>query len=176
MTDNKPVTKIGTINLVVGADKINAATDKLAKGLGDKQKEAHKLALSVLHHVGQHKDVSVVERFVKVLPEMIRTNGLRNWFEQFGPVKFTVLEDGTEKVAYVKDKKTMLGNAYDKPFWKFSAREGQPYQPLDTDKLFEQVIKRLETDAVKAGVDHTARLAALRLAKANVPVVAATVQ
>lgn len=166
----KATAKIEGVNLYIGTGAINKATDSLAKTLHARQAEAHKLALSVLYHVGMHKDVNVVKRFVTALPEMIRTNGLRNWFEQFGPVQFVTTEDGTEIVKYVKDKPTRFGDANAKPFWKFSAKEGQPYQPVDVEKFFDQMLKRLEKDAKETGVDHSARLAALRFAKAGLEV------
>lgn len=146
------------------ANEIDARIVLLHKNGQRLQTEMHKLACSVLLHVGESGDVRVVQKFLAAMPEMSRTNGLRNWFEQFGPVKFNVSEDGVETVVHVKGGKTKLGDAMAKPFWKFSAKEGQPYEPIDMQKYIEQQMKKLEKDAEKTGRDHSAVLAALKMA------------
>lgn len=127
------------------------------------QTKMHKLACSVLLHLGENSDIRVVHKFVLAMPEMSRSNGLRNWFEQFGPVKFIQMEDGTERVEFVKGKDTKLGDAMAKPFWKFSAKEGKPYEAIDLNAYVNQQIKKLEKDAKETSRDHTAIIAALKM-------------
>ena len=135
------------------ASKIDARIALLHKSGQRMQNEMHRLACSVLAVVGTTKDVRVVHKFVLAMPEMARTNGLRNWFEQFAPVKFITEGEGeaqVERVIFVKDGKFKLGDAMAKPFWKFSAKEGAPYEPIDLNAYVNQKIKRLGKDIEKA--------------------------
>lgn len=150
-------------NLYKGAtltDKINA----FGKSMASKQTEAHKLALSVLQHVALHKNTNVVSHFLMVMPDMLRTNGLRAWFEEFGPVKIIADEaSGVEQVLYVKDKPVRLAEAHMKPFYKFVAKEGKPYVPVDLGAEVERLIKKLVADQAKGDkVDHGDAIKALR--------------
>lgn len=129
------------------------------------QSKAHIIALSVLNHVGLHGDTTVVLRCINAMPEMTRTNGLRNWFEQFGPIKFVTHGEGknaVETVVYVKGKSAMLNKAHAKPFWKFSSKEGQPYEPINLDTFVKSMVTKLETDAKNTGRDHTKLIHAIR--------------
>jgi hypothetical protein len=113
------------------------------------QTEMHKLACSVLHHLGETKDIRYTLAFIQAMPEMARVNGLHAWFEAFGPIKFNTpeaIKDGAPAAICVKDGKTKLGDAMAKPFWKFKAKEGQPYQPLVIEEYAAQQVKRLKAD------------------------------
>lgn len=150
-----------------------AALDKAINELHGKgqrmQDHMHKLALSVLVHVGTHKDIRIVHRFVQAMPAMARTNGLRAWFEKFGPVKFTEV-DGVEQITFIASNPAKPGDANQKPFWKFSATEGKPYEALDITKATEQFIQRLEKDAKATGRDLTALIEAIKHGRAEVAV------
>ena len=125
------------------------------------QSEAHKIACSVLHHVGEHGDVRVVTKFLATMPEMSRTNAVRAWFEEFGPVAFD-----TKGPLFVKDKATKIGEAIAIPFWKF--KQEQPYQPVDAAKALDKLIKRLVKDTKETGTDHSVTIAALRLVPVHI--------
>lgn len=130
------------------------------------QADMHILACSVLKHVATHNDIRVLNNFLKNVPDMVRLNSLKTWFETFGNIE---IKDGVP--AAVHSKKAKLGDAMAKPFWKFKALEGAPYVPLVMDTYLDQQIKRLEKDAketkstvnaslIKALKDHKAALAA----------------
>ena len=155
-------TNVLTVAKVFKAEQINAQIDLMHNRGQTLQTQMHKLACSILLHLGTNKDVRVVQRFVLAMPEMSRSNGLRNWFEQFGPVKFVQRDDGTEQVLFVKDKDTKLGDAMAKPFWKFSAKEGKPYEAIDLQAFVQSALKRLEKDAKETGRDHTPLIAAIK--------------
>jgi hypothetical protein len=121
------------------------------------QEEAHKIACSVLQHVGKYGDILVLRRFLDAMPDMARTNGLRLWFETFGPVTFK----GNE-AQYVKGGKTRLGDAIAKPFWKFKTVEGSTYEPIDPNTVLNALIKKFEKDAEKTQRDHSATILALK--------------
>lgn len=134
------------------------------------QAEGHKIACSVLLHFGKHKDVRMIQRFVMLVPDMVRTNGLKAWFEAHAAVKFVVdesSEDAVERVVYVKGKfkgqteDIKLGEGMAKPFWKFKALEGTPYKPIDESEWVAGAIQRLRRDTAKTGADHSQLLRAL---------------
>lgn len=134
------------------------------------QTEAHLIACSALHHLGKTKDIRHTMAFLQAFPEMGRMNGLKAWLEEFGPIKFAnpaELKEGAPEAVFVKDKATRIGEAMEKPFWKFKAVEGKAYQPLDVDKELQRIVKRLKTDAEKTGRDHNAIIMALSTAGAT---------
>jgi hypothetical protein len=129
------------------------------------QAEAHAVALSVLYHVGKHGDVRVVGKLVngllQAMPEMSRTNALRDWFAEFGPVTF-----GEKGIAlYVKNKPTKMADAAAMPFWKFKVEA--PYQALDIMKFVEQAIKKLTKDQTETKRSHGPLLKALETIKSE---------
>lgn len=147
------------------ADAIPARIALLHKNGIRLQDEMHKLACSVLLHVGTTKDIRVIHQFIAAMPDMARTNGLRAWFEAFGPVKFTEV-DGLEQITFIKPGTIKLGEAIAKPFYKFSANEGKPYVALDLTAYTEQVIKKLQKDADETGRDMTPMIEAIKAARA----------
>ena len=151
------------------ANKIDARIALLHKTGQRMQTEMHSIACSVLRELGATTDVRQVMKFIQAMPDMARTNGLRNWFEQFGPIKFITEGEGdaaVERAIHVKTGPTKggirLGNAMDKPFWKFSAKEGQPYEAIDITKWAASAIKKLEKDAKETGRNHSALIHALK--------------
>lgn len=159
MTANAKV----TLKLIPAA-KLDAEIETFSKTAIKLQERAHRIACSVLAKVITDGDVRTVMKFVHCMPEMVRVNGLRAWFEAHGPVKFVQDNDGNETIVHVKGDKAnrKLGNGMAKPFYKFSANEGKPYEAIDLVKLVEQTVKRLEKDAKETGRDHTALIAAMR--------------
>jgi hypothetical protein len=135
---------------------IEAACVAFGKRADKLQNEAHKIACSVLAHVGEHSDVRVVTKFIEALPGSYRTNAVREWFETFGPIAF---KDG--KAVFAQGRKTKLGEAMAKPFWKFKPEP--TYVPIDAAKALESLIKKLEKDTKELGTDHTATIAALKV-------------
>lgn len=165
---------IENLNLIEGTDALNAAIKRVHEAGQSYQKDVHILAVSILYHVGAHGDTTVVQRFIHAMPESVRANGLRAWFEHFGPVKFDKDGDGNELVSYVKGKPARIGDADAKPFWKFKAHEGAPYNPIDLEKFIASALRKLEKDAKETGRDHTglitdltARLSAVKLVEAR---------
>lgn len=132
------------------------------------QIEAHTLAVSVLHHLGTHKDMRVANNFlvafIEAMPEMARVNALKQWFETFGNVRF---EDNV--AVYDATKTVKMGEAIEKPFWKLKANEGVPYTPIDVMAKFNQFIQTLERDAKKTGRDHGKDIAALKALRDSRP-------
>lgn len=152
-------------NLYADLGKLNARIDAFAKSGTKLQTEAHKLACSVLLHLAKNKDTRVLHRLILGMPEMVRTNGLRAWFETFGAVKFISDADhpeSPEQIFIVKDKQVMLADAMAKPFWKFVANEGKPYEPVDFKAEIQRLMEKLGKDTAKTGRNYNAEIKALR--------------
>lgn len=141
--------------LIVGAKPIAEKTAEIKSRGADLQQDVHILACSVLAHVGKHSNINVLTDFLAAVPDMVRVNALKTWFETFGQVSFSALKEGDKPSWRIdRTKKVRLGDAMVKPFWKFKANEGVPYQPLDMAKYCEQQIKTLERDARLSGHNH----------------------
>ena len=156
------MTKV-TIKLIPVA-KLDAEITAFHKSGQNFQTRAHRLACSVLAKLIQDGDVRTVLKFINAMPEMGRVNGLKAWFEAHGPIKFHEEKEVGLLAAHVKgkDANKKLGDGMAKPFWKFSAKEGAPYEPVDLNKELDRLVARLTKDAAKTGRDHTATLNVLK--------------
>lgn len=133
--------------LLTKVKDIQAESTRL-KGVGNSyQHDLHVLACSVLQHVHKNGQINVLVHFLADIPDSVRVNSLQTWFETFGIVSYKAAMPG-DKAAWRIDrtKTTKLGDAMVKPFWKFKALEGAPYQPLDMNKFIESTIKTLTKD------------------------------
>jgi len=155
--------KTNTVTLLTSTKAITAATNTLAAAANMLQHDAHTLACSVLAHVGKHGQIGIVNNFLAAMPDMTRKNSLILWFETFGKLKY----EG-KAMCYVSTKPQRLGDAMEKPFWKFKANEGVPYQPLIMDTYIDQQIKKLEKDQKETKQDHSALIGALKAHKATI--------
>lgn len=165
----KTTTVKPAFTLIVGVKKINAEIDALAVTGKEYQSRLHVLACSVLKHVAHHRNTTVLEHFLDSVPVAVRVNSLKQWFETFGNVSFSAVEGAGKPIWRMDDtKQVRLGNAMEKPFWKFKANEGMPYQPLNMDTFVKQMVNKLEKDAKETGVDHSAMINALKAHKTQV--------
>ncbi|WKV17036.1 hypothetical protein [Nostoc phage NMeng1] len=150
-----------TINLYVGTAAIDKAILSLHKRGQAIQNEMHKIALSVLSHVNEHKDVRVVGKMLSAMPEVSRTNALRAWFEHFGPVVF-----GDKDSIMHKPKNVNMQQAAETPFWKFQPEAA--YQPIDVEAKLSALIKALTKDETETNRDHHDVINVLSALKAKV--------
>jgi hypothetical protein len=160
-----------TFTLFVKLADIKAETARLNTVGSTYQADLHVLACSVLAHVSKNRNVTVLQHFIESLPAAVRVNSVQKWFETFGNVSYSAIEGSKESCWRLDNtKKTRLGEAMIKPFWKFKANEGMPYTPLDMDTWTAQTIKKLETDQKEAKRDHSALILALKGYKSGVTV------
>jgi hypothetical protein len=149
------------ITLYVGTAAIDKAILSLHKRGQALQNEMHKIALSVLSHVNEHKDVRVVAKMLSAMPEVSRTNALRAWFENFGPVVF-----GEKDAVMHRPKNVNMQAAAEMPFWKFQPEA--PYQPIDVEAKLAALIKALTKDETETKRDHHDVINVLSALKAKV--------
>lgn len=135
------------------------------------QQRVHVLACSVLAHVGKHGDTrpvtAMVSKMIEAMPDMVRVNSLKAWFEAFGKITFD-----KDVAGYAKSKTQRLGEAMEKPFWKFKSLEGVVYEPLVFGTWADKQIKLLQKDAEKTGRNYDALILQLKTFKAGEPVAA----
>ena len=146
------------VTLITSLKAIDAAIISMHERGQSLQTDMHTVACSVLAHVGKHRDTRVVMKLINAVPDMVRMNSLKLWFETFGNVKF----DG--KDVRLTDNACRIADAMKKPFWKFKATEGVPYEPVDIPAMIASMVKRLEKDAKITGMDHSAVIHKLRMA------------
>lgn len=132
------ITKLGAINAEM--KRLNAVGVPY-------QHDLHVLACSVLVHIAKHRNITVLHHFLESVPDAVRKNSLQSWFETFGTVTFSAVNEGEKAVWRLDAAKTAkLGDAMVKPFWKFKALEGAPYQPLDMNDYINKQVRLLEKD------------------------------
>jgi len=153
-----------TIALILKKKDIATRTKALKTSAADMQHEVHVLACSVLAFVAKHRNINVLTQFLDAVPDMVRVNSLQLWFETFGGLTYSKEKD-TKGWHFDSSKKVQLGEAMVKPFWRFKALEGAPYQPIDFDAWSNQTIKKLEKDAKATGKDYSAIIMALKTHK-----------
>ena len=102
---------------------------------------------------------------------MVRKNALQMWFETYGQLTFSAVNEGDKPAWRIdRSKKQRLGEAMDKPFWKIKGMEGVKYVPLKMDTYLDQQIKKLEKDQKETGANHSALIMALKTYKPGVTV------
>jgi hypothetical protein len=157
----KTATKTAPMKLLVGVKAIEAALVSISRKGQSLQKDIHVAACSVLAHVGEHREISLVTKLLASCPDMTRRNALRSWFESFGMVAF----DGND-AKFDGTRKHRLGDAQAKPFWSFKPEA--EYVPLDVAAAIGSLVKKLEKDEKETKVSHSAMIAQLqKLVPAN---------
>lgn len=136
------------IVLMTSLKDIKAETVYIATTGKEMQERIHRLACSVLAHTHKHRNINVLTDFLAAVPDMVRKNALQQWFETFGSVEFTAAKDGDKPAWRMRPAghKVRLGDAMVKPFWKFKANEGAPYQAMDMKAYLQTNISKLEKD------------------------------
>lgn len=143
-----------SLTLLTSVKAINAAIKDIHDRGALLQMDVHIAACSVIKHLDKHGDIRMVERLIGAMPDMSRVNSMKHWLETFAKVSFSGADGKTlEHPAYVSSKTTRLGEAMEKPFWKFRQTEGTAYVPLVLETYLDNQIKRLKQDQEKAG--HT---------------------
>lgn len=138
-----------TVKVITGSKAIMAEIRSFGEDARTMQYRLHVLACSVLAHVGRNGDkrpvAAMLAEFDRQVPDMVKQNALRSWLETFGKITFT---DGVP--GYDGSKTQRLGEAMEKPFWKFKSVEGVKYVPIKIDTFIESNIKKLRDDIAKA--------------------------
>ena len=97
-------------------------------------------ACSVLSHLDQHGDISLVNSLIDAMPKGSRVNALRDFIGTFGKLKYS---DAKKAFVYDKAGETDLNGAQSIMWTEFKPE--QPYVAFDLKSLIASVIKKAET-------------------------------
>lgn len=144
--------------LINGAPAIDKES-RLAGAAGVKLENRYQIiAVSVLHHVAKHGDISVARNMMAAFPQSLQGNQMLRFLETFGPIRvltaddvkdgqYAGLEEGT--IVYDKTRKLKLAEAMEKPWWK--TMKPAVYHPLDLQAEIVKLLDRV-TRQQKKGV------------------------
>lgn len=106
----------------------------------------HVAACSVIDHLEEHGDVTLMNNLVDAMPKGSRVNALRDFLNTFGRVSY----DETKKAfAYDKTKETDLAGAMAISWTEFKPE--QPFVPFDLQGMIKGVLNK----AIKAQGDES---------------------
>lgn len=137
------MSNIATVKLLEGTQAINDACDNIktqGKALDD---YIQFTALSVLMHVDNHGDVTVVNRLYASMPKGSRRSALTEFLVAFG--KVVANTDPAKKketpFLYARDKVTLLAEAQDKPWFDFKP-DREPDECFDLQKALKAMLAK----------------------------------
>lgn len=99
-------------------------------------------ACSVINHIEEHGDITLLNTLIEAMPKGSRVNALRDFLNTFGKVSY---DEATKAFAYDKKAKTDLVGAQGIMWTEFKPE--QPYVPFDLKALINGLIKKADTAA-----------------------------
>lgn len=140
---------------------INTAIATATKAGEKVQVEYQRIAVSVIKHLHEHKDIRVVRNLLDTLPESLRKKAMSEFLDTFGKVRF----DDQGVAHYDDTKQTQIGLALEKAWWKMSKES--VYIPFDFEgevlKLINKANKRLEKGVDKEKGDKLTKAQVAKL-------------
>ena len=131
-------------SLYTTAKAIEAAIDTAHSQSGVLQVEYHKIACSVIVHLGKNFDIRIYNRLISNMPECLRTDSMQAFFDKYSVVAF----DDEGEASIDKSKGTRLGDALVSPWWK--AKKPTAYVPYNFVQACEKLLATASTKAKKA--------------------------
>ena len=98
------------------------------------QLEYHKIACSVIVHLGRNFDIRVFNRLIDTMPEGLRKDSMQAFFDKYSVVTF----DDEGQASIDKAKGTRLGDALANAWWK--AKKATPYIPYNFMETLKKVL------------------------------------
>lgn len=126
--------------------QINDAIAKAVKSANTVQLAYQKIACSAIVHLHEHKDIRVIRNLLDTMPEGLRKVAMATFFDRYAQVRF----DDEGQAHYDATKKTQLGLALEKAWWK-TVKESV-YTPFVFQAEVQKLIDRAEARFTK-GVD-----------------------
>ena len=97
----------------------------------------HLTACSILMHVHEHREVSLVNKLVQAMPKSSRRNALIEWFETFGEMQYDTKD---KEFKFQKDSATRINEAEALPFWEFKPEPA--YHAIDLKAALAKLVKQ----------------------------------
>ena len=136
--------------LYASTKAIEAAIAEASTKGNELQLEYHKIACSVIVHLGRNFDIRVFNRLIDTMPEGLRKDSMQAFFDKYSVIVF----DDNGEASIDKTKGTRLGDALANAWWK--AKKATPYIPynfLDTLKKALDVAQKRAKKAEQAKVN-----------------------
>lgn len=128
--------------LLVGVAAITAAIGSITKRGAKLDADIQHCALSILAHVDQHNNVTLINDLYKGMPKGSRKAALSEWLLAFGKCK---ANEGADKktVPFLYDgsKKTDMVHAAEKPWFDFKP-DADPDQVFDFAKMLTSLLNK----------------------------------
>lgn len=165
--------------LFIGTDAIGKATADIAK-VGKKLDQMIQVAgLSCLHHVEEHKDVTVLVNLFEAMPQGSRKKALLDWVLKYGKVLGNYDDKGilSKDKPFLFDRKgaTDLVGAEAEPWYNCAPDKLEV--PMDFLKLLDSLLKKADKAEQGVGLEGEGAadlLKAVRAARNNFNPAAAT--
>lgn len=155
------------MKLIITTDLINKAIDSIARRGKRLDMDIHKCAVSIVNHVNEYHEVTLVNRLVDSMPKGARSNALRDWFENFCKC---VYNKESKQFDFVKGASMPLEPAIAEPWFEFKPEP--EFKAIDSQKLIDSLFKTLSKGADSEHADlhaidpeHLKALASLATAK-----------
>ncbi len=135
--------------LIVGAADITKAIESIQRRGEKLDADIQHAGLSILSHIDQHGDVTLLCRLFTAMPKGSRRNALAEWAFAFGKVKPNLDSTSSKELPFLLDKEgsTDLEAAAAKPWYTF-----KPEKPVSEEFDFAGMLQALikKADAAKA--------------------------
>lgn len=142
-----------TMKLLLGVAAISKAITSIQTRGKKLDNSIQQTALSVIHHIEEHGDVTLATNLVAAMPKGSRSNALKAYMETFS--KATWVNGSKDKPAqfiYTKSKETDMDGAYAIMWTEFKPEP--VYQPIDIVESVAALLNRIEKDAAKRGTKY----------------------
>lgn len=136
--------------LIVGTAAISKAVESIAKRGAKLDADIQLTGVSILAHIDEHHNVTLLNDLYHSLPKGARKNAMAEWAVANG--KVSINEGPNRKdmpFLYAKDKKTDLALAWEKPWYEF-APTPDLIQVFDVQAAIAKILKQ----AAKARKDN----------------------
>lgn len=153
-------------------EAINKSIESIARRGKQLDRDIHVSGVSILAHIDQHSDATVLDRLVQAMPQGARKGALCEWACAFGKVRMLDRSNDRDKAAieqgrlfkFDKTKVTNIEQAIAQDWTTFKP-EPDLLTTFDAAKAVNQIMQRLNK-SIKGGADVVGTEAALKTLKA----------
>lgn len=132
--------------LLLGVAAINKAIASIHTRGKRLDNDIQLAALSVINHVEEHRDVTVVNTLIDAMPKGSRVNALREFILQHGKVAYN---EETKDFSFNRDAETDLEGAAAIMWTEFKPEA--PFVPLDLMGSLTKLLKKADKEAAEKG-------------------------
>lgn len=139
-----PVKPVVKVKIITGSAEIMKSINSISTRGKALDTLIHDTACSILAHIHEHREVSLLNKLLTALPNSARKNALRDWFNAYGECEY---DQSTKAFTFLKNAETYQEEAEQTPFWEFKPEPA--YTPFDADKALKDLIKKIAAHTAK---------------------------